>query len=138
MKAYQKVYQPPYQRARYLKKKNEFIQYLGGECVECGAKEDLQFHHRDPDSKCFAIMERWKLPLAEIRDELDKCDLVCHACHHKHTREQLGWFSYESRSTNADRRRVYYARHREEINKKRRDRRKAQNALQKRLAGSIT
>lgn len=124
-KTYQQKYQPAYQRDRYLKKKEEFISYLGGKCQECGSIEDLEFHHRDEADKCFSIMSKWKLSLEEIKLELDKCDLLCHECHYQRTRAQRGWFPYTGKSTKADRRKVYYSRHRDGILQKRRDRRKA-------------
>ena len=141
LKEYQKKYQPQYQRRRYLNKKQEFIDYLGGKCVMCGAKKGLEFDHINRSAKDFSIMSKWKLPLDDIKEELDKCQLLCKSCHLKKTKEDLGQHDYSGvpkSECNAARGKIYYYRHRDEILKKRRDRRKTQNALQKRSTGGGT
>lgn len=64
--------------------RDECLAYLGGKCCRCGydkCSAALEFHHRDPQQKD----PNWKrmryLRLASIRDELDKCDLLCSNCH---------------------------------------------------------
>lgn len=60
------------------------VEYKGGECVRCGYKKyigALEFHHVS-DNKEFGIGNRgytksWK----KIKNELDKCILVCSNCH---------------------------------------------------------
>lgn len=41
----------------------------------------LSFHHRDPSEKKFIISgnhcRKWEI----VREELDKCDLLCANCH---------------------------------------------------------
>lgn len=140
-KEYQKKYQPLYQKARYHRKKNEFIQYLGGKCIQCGATEHLQFDHKNPSDKCFSIMSKWKLPLDEIKTELDKCQLLCAKCHLKKTSADLNWEKGIG-ETRSEKQKLYrkrwYERHKEEYNARRRDRRKTQNVLQKRSTGGGT
>ena len=87
---YQKAYQPSYQRQRYLKKKQEFLDYLGNECSGCGSIESLEFHHIDPDIKEYAIMKNWKYNFDRIKSELDKCILLCHTCHKEETYSKHG------------------------------------------------
>jgi 5-methylcytosine-specific restriction endonuclease McrA len=81
-------------RAEYLKKavskrrkllKEKAISYLGGKCTSCGyskCADALEFHHIDPTQKDFGISYKgvtrsWE----KIKNELDKCMLVCSNCH---------------------------------------------------------
>lgn len=64
------------------KRKQEAVDYLGGKCVRCGYGKclaALEFHHKDPEKKDFAISRRWSFE--KIKNELDKCELVCSNCH---------------------------------------------------------
>lgn len=60
------------------------VAYLGGKCFRCGYSRcvrALNFHHRNPKVKLFAIShpntKRWEI----IKTELNKCDLLCFNCH---------------------------------------------------------
>lgn len=61
------------------------LEYKGGKCIICGYSRcirALEFHHIDSKEKDFGIGETgatrsWN----EIKDELDKCILVCSNCH---------------------------------------------------------
>lgn len=61
------------------------IQHLGGSCSVCGYSKcsaALDFHHKDPAQKDFAISAKghtrsWD----KVKIELDKCVLVCANCH---------------------------------------------------------
>lgn len=58
--------------------------YLGGCCKKCGWKEcllGLEFHHRDDKEKSFTINENYTLSWSRLKEELDKCDLLCANCH---------------------------------------------------------
>jgi hypothetical protein len=74
-----------------MKNKIRAINYLGGVC-KCGETHPsaLQFHHRDPSTKLFAITSKElstpkKRPWdTVIVPELDKCELLCSNCHFKH------------------------------------------------------
>lgn len=69
--------------------KEKAILYKGGCCIKCGYSKSfraLDFHHRDPSKKDFAIGEsrqgkkivrNWEM----LKPELDKCDLLCKNCH---------------------------------------------------------
>lgn len=54
-------------------------------CTECGETDThrLEFHHRDPLTKSFAIgtAVRQDRSLTEIMNEAAKCDIVCTDCH---------------------------------------------------------
>ena len=58
-------------------------EYKGGCCQYCGYNKcmgALEFHHLDPKKKDFgiaAVTRSWE----NIKDELDKCILVCANCH---------------------------------------------------------
>jgi DNA replicative helicase MCM subunit Mcm2 (Cdc46/Mcm family) len=82
------------QRAEYLKKavtarrkklKKMAIEYKGGKCIFCGynkCNDALDFHHLDSNKKEFGLSVRgltrsWE----KIKEELDKCILVCANCH---------------------------------------------------------
>lgn len=64
------------------------LSYLGGSCIKCGynkCSSALDFHHRNPESKrLVGIRNRYKIlnaSEADIRQELDTCDLLCANCH---------------------------------------------------------
>ena len=65
-------------------RKIKAISYLGGKCEKCGNNDFfcLEFHHKIAEDKEKAISvlinrNRWEI----IRNELDKCILVCKNCH---------------------------------------------------------
>ncbi len=81
-------------RAEYIKKavskrrkklKEMAIEYGGGQCQICGYKKcsrALNFHHKVASEKDFGLSARgltrsWE----KIKQELDKCILVCANCH---------------------------------------------------------
>ena len=61
------------------------VKYAGDKCSLCGynrCSEALDFHHRDPQTKSFGISQSgitrsWE----KIKDEVDKCVLICANCH---------------------------------------------------------
>jgi predicted HNH restriction endonuclease len=63
------------------------IQYLGGVCMKCHHRQHpstFDFHHRNPNNKVFSIsaaIYKDDLTFEQIKDELDKCDLLCSNCH---------------------------------------------------------
>jgi hypothetical protein len=83
-------------RARDKKKYKERVEYINAlkiarGCVDCGYRAHpvaLQFDHRDPAKKKFAISSRmnnnWEVILAEI----EKCDVRCANCHQIRTFEE--------------------------------------------------
>ena len=76
-----------YYRWAVLKKhrdlKKRAVEYKGGRCEVCGYAKSvaaLDFHHVDPSQKDFAISSKvgkWD----RIKQELDKCRLLCANCH---------------------------------------------------------
>lgn len=68
----------------YYKARATLISYLGGECIECGSTEDLQFDHVDPATKVYDVssyLTRVEIP-SYIWEEIEKCQLLCKP-HHK-------------------------------------------------------
>lgn len=70
--------------ANNMRVKIAAIEYLGGECFSCGYSKNpkaLEFHHREPSAKDFGIAKYQKSNIDDLKDELDKCDLLCANCH---------------------------------------------------------
>ncbi len=74
-----------YRNQHRRNQKQEAVDYKGGKCSICGYSRSLralEFHHLDPSKKDFGISkDNSFIPLYKIRDELDKCILVCANCH---------------------------------------------------------
>ena len=70
---------------RRLRVKALALEYRGGKCEICGYSKSsraLGFHHLDPAQKDFGIGERgYTRSWDKVRQELDKCVLVCANCH---------------------------------------------------------
>lgn len=70
-----------YMKERRSNRRAKFIQLLGGKCIQCGSKDNLEFDH---------VHSGWKRhDYNDIRDsnenliarELKKVQLLCHNCH---------------------------------------------------------
>lgn len=71
-------------KTRYLVKKKKAIEYKGGKCFDC--KKTFQdclydFHHLEPHTKEFNIGQSRYHKWEKIKEELDKCVLLCAHCH---------------------------------------------------------
>lgn len=69
--------------SRYSVKK-KLVDYLGGSCQQCGYSKSLAaltFHHRNPEIKSFTISGNHTRSWSVLKQELDKCDLLCFNCH---------------------------------------------------------
>ena len=72
-------------KKRRAKVKQISLLYKGGKCENCGyskCPDVLEFHHINPEEKEFGIGSKgytrsWK----KIKEELDKCVLLCANCH---------------------------------------------------------
>jgi hypothetical protein len=71
--------------ARRRRIKEILVTEAGGTCVLCGYDRclaALQFHHRDPEMKAFALSYQGVTrSLEKAREEARKCDLLCARCH---------------------------------------------------------
>lgn len=73
-----------HQTKRFRSYKIKAVTYKGGKCSKCGYDKciaALDFHHRDPQEKDpkWRFMRNWTF--SKVKNELDKCDLVCRNCH---------------------------------------------------------
>jgi transposase len=72
------------QIARFQRYKKKAVAHKGGSCEICGYNRcmaALDFHHKDPAKKDpnWRLMRNWTFE--RIKDELEKCLLVCRNCH---------------------------------------------------------
>ena len=83
LREYKKKEVPRNQLARI-----RLIEYKGGKCEGCGFKYTepfgrlFDFHHKDPKYKKFelsgsALSRKW----SSVKEEADKCQLLCAMCH---------------------------------------------------------
>ena len=70
---------------RRRKIKTMAIEYKGGKCQICGYEKyqgALDLHHLNAEEKRFGIGDKgYTRSWAKVREELDKCILVCANCH---------------------------------------------------------
>ena len=68
-----------------VKSRQEYINQFKTKCSQCGMEHPaaLDFHHIDQSTKRFALSaaSKMKLSLEEIKDEIDKCVILCANCH---------------------------------------------------------
>lgn len=56
----------------------------GNKCAKCGYNKNsgaFHFHHRDPSTKKFRVGFGDTYNIATMREEAEKCDLLCANCH---------------------------------------------------------
>ena len=70
-----------YMNNRYAARRAEAIDILGGECVECGTTDNLEFDHIDPTTKSFSIGRGSSFSDERWYAELEKCQILCHEHH---------------------------------------------------------
>ena len=71
-------------RAQRTELKHRMVAYKGGRCSLCSYDvciEAMCFHHVDPDSKAFSIAGSHNRSWPRLREELDRCVLLCKNCH---------------------------------------------------------
>lgn len=71
-------------KIRRMQTKLAAIKYLGGKCVHCGWSGNpfgFQFHHKNPSEKDFSIGAQSNRSWDIVKQELDKCELLCAICH---------------------------------------------------------
>ena len=81
---------------RWKKRKIKAIEYLGNECVDCKTPHPkypssvYEFHHLDPSIKDYTWVKLRLKSWDKIKDELNKCVLLCANCHRiRHHNENL-------------------------------------------------
>lgn len=77
-----------FQRNWMQERRRRALQYLGGECAECGATKNLEIDHIDHTEKKFHVNallgHRWETVIVELA----KCQALCHSCHVQKNREE--------------------------------------------------
>lgn len=71
-------------KKRRNKRKDDCIAYLGGKCNSCGyigPRRAMTFHHKDPKIKEQDIAKILDHSWDKLKNELDKCELLCFRCH---------------------------------------------------------
>jgi hypothetical protein len=66
------------------RKKITLVEYKGGKCQICNYNKcisNLSFHHLDPAKKNFPITQAMDKPMELLKQEANKCILVCCRCH---------------------------------------------------------
>ena len=75
------------QRERFRKLKRRVVDHKGGKCQDCGLITEhltlYEFHHENPKDGDITISKLIgrKQPWSRIKEELDKCILLCANCH---------------------------------------------------------
>lgn len=82
-----------YMKERARKRVAAAKEQLGGKCVRCGSVDDLQFDHIDPTTKLFTLAKGSSFSEERWQAEVEKCQLLCQACHTAKTLEDLGRLS---------------------------------------------
>jgi 5-methylcytosine-specific restriction endonuclease McrA len=70
---------------KYYIKKQMFIELLGGKCISCGEKNNLEFDHINKKDKKYTITNIISYKDETILEELKKCQLLCKSCHKEKT-----------------------------------------------------
>lgn len=67
-----------------IRTKEKAVEYKGGKCVICDYNKCIKgfdFHHLDPTKKDFTIGSNSSISWEKIKNEIEKCILVCCRCH---------------------------------------------------------
>lgn len=87
-----------YAKKKSATRKMMAIEYKGGKCEDCGIigtmgnRSIFDFHHVEPSNKHNDVNEIQKQSLDKLKQELDKCVLLCSNCHrlrHQHYKDGL-------------------------------------------------
>lgn len=75
-------YMADYMTKRYHERRAYWIDYLGGECVVCGTKENLEFDHIVSSEKEYEIARILSTHSeVKVQYEMAKCQLLCYEHH---------------------------------------------------------
>lgn len=66
-----------YMKERYKRRRIQAIEYLGGVCTICGIDSDLEFDHKDPETKICTIAKASSFSEKRFWEEVNKCQLLC-------------------------------------------------------------
>jgi 5-methylcytosine-specific restriction endonuclease McrA len=96
---HRKDYLLDYQKRWMAKRRLEWIQSQGGQCVGCGSKERLEIDHKDPSTKEFPVSIIWSWSEERRFKELAKCQVLCEDCHKGKTTYEAISFPENSHGT---------------------------------------
>jgi hypothetical protein len=83
-------------KAHRDKRRAHCIEYLGGKCVVCGTTHNLQFDHIKREGKKYNITEKLTIKFDNLKEELDKCQLLCVPCHLEKTAKEWADITYNT------------------------------------------
>lgn len=89
-----------YVNRRRRKIKTMALEYKGGKCQLCGydkCRRALGFHHLNPKTKKFTIGTGHSRSWKRVKEELDKCILVCANCHAELEEQIVNYEWYKGR-----------------------------------------
>ena len=78
-----KEYMRNYMRNRYHSRRQRLLKELGGKCVSCGSRKDLQFDHKNKKKKTMRMADVHSVSDARLKEELKNIQLLCRKCHHE-------------------------------------------------------
>jgi 5-methylcytosine-specific restriction endonuclease McrA len=67
-----------------FRRREQAIQYLGGKCIDCGNLDHrvFEFHHAEERRNNGATVgSLFQGSWGRLKEELDKCELLCANCH---------------------------------------------------------
>lgn len=76
-----KDYMREYMRNRYHSVRNRVLKELGGKCIQCGSKKDLQFDHINRHKKTLRMADIHSVSDARLKEELKNIQILCKKCH---------------------------------------------------------
>lgn len=85
------AYMADYMRKRYHDRRQKAIEMLGGKCVKCGDKNNLQFDHINQKKKTFRLADINSVSDKTLEKELKNIQLLCPDCHKKKTFESVDY-----------------------------------------------
>lgn len=75
-------YMRKYMLERYHQRRAYGVEFLGGSCVVCGSKSNLEFDHIVSTDKSFSLAKKLHtISKKGFLKELEKCQLLCSSCH---------------------------------------------------------
>ena len=77
-----------HKREQNKKRRAHCREYLGGKCVKCGTTHNLQFDHIKREGKKYEISTKLTNKWDNLKEELDKCQLLCVDCHKVKTKSE--------------------------------------------------